>query len=63
MKQATTRILIAAGAILALFLIANPLYIVNEGEQVVVTRFGEIVDSTDEAGLHVRLPFADSVIT
>lgn len=63
MKQATTRILIAAGAMLALFLIANPLYIVNEGEQVVVTRFGEIVDSTDKAGLHVRLPFADSVIT
>jgi len=41
----------------------NPLYVVNGGNQVVITRFGEIVASTPEAGLHFRVPFVDKVIT
>ena len=39
----------------------EPLYIINEGEQAVVTRFGEIVADTPNAGLHVRIPFIDIV--
>jgi membrane protease subunit HflC len=30
---------------------------------VVITRFGQIVNSTAEAGLHLRVPFIDTVIT
>ena len=61
MKKTTAKYLsFLAGAVL-FFVILNPLYIINEGEQAVVTRFGEIVDNTPNAGLHVRIPFIDIV--
>ncbi|HKL87246.1 MAG TPA: protease modulator HflC [Treponemataceae bacterium] len=63
MKSTATKILIALAVIVILFIAANPFYILNEGNQVVITRFGEIVHSTSEAGLHVRVPFIDVVIT
>ncbi len=50
-------------ALLVVFLMMGPLYIVNEGSQVVVTRFGEIVDSHTEAGLYVEVPFGDMITT
>lgn len=51
--------------ILALIIIisAGPFYIVNEGNQAVVTRFGEIVSSRTEAGLYFKVPFLDVVTT
>ncbi len=61
MKKTTAKYLsFLAGAVL-FFVILNPLYIINEGEQAVVTRFGEIVADTPNAGLHVRIPFIDIV--
>ena len=50
-------------ALLVVFLMMGPLYIVNEGSQVVVTRFGEIVDSHTEAGLYMKVPFVDMITT
>lgn len=50
-------------ACLILFLMMGPFYVVNEGYQVVVTRFGEIVDTHTNAGLYFKLPFVDSVTT
>ena len=47
--------------IVAVFLMLGPLYIVNEGTQAVVTRFGEIVDTHTQAGLYVKVPFIDVV--
>jgi len=41
----------------------GPLYIVNEGNQVVVTRFGSIVKTHTDAGLHIKIPFLDKVTT
>ncbi len=41
---------------------AGPFYIINEGEQVVVTRFGAIVDSSADAGLKFKMPVIDNVI-
>lgn len=41
--------------------ILGPFYIVQEGEQAVVIRFGEIIDSTQEAGLHFKTPVVDQV--
>ena len=56
--------LTVAGVILALlvaFVVAGPFYTVDEGEQVVVVRFGEIVEVNTEAGLKMRVPFVDKV--
>lgn len=48
-------------AVVLLFM--GPLYIVNEGNQVVITRFGSIVDTHTEAGLYFKIPFLDQVTT
>ena len=61
-KKAYTVLGVIAVCVL-LFLIMGPLYVVNEGYQVVVTRFGEIIDTHTNAGLHGKLPFVDSVTT
>ena len=42
--------------------ILGPFYIVTEGEQAVVIRFGEIVKVTQEAGLHFKTPVVDKVV-
>ena len=55
--------IIGAIALFIALLMTNPLFVVNEGNQVVITRFGEIVASTPSAGLHLRMPFVDKVIT
>ena len=41
----------------------GPFYVINEGSQVVVTRFGKIVDTHTEAGLYFKVPFVDVVVT
>ncbi len=55
--------LIAIVVLLIVFLFMGPLYIVNEGNQVVITRFGSIVDTHTEAGLYFKIPFLDKVTT
>ena len=52
---------IAVLAVLLLF--TGPLYIVDEGKHVVITRFGSIVGSHTEAGLYVKVPFLDKITT
>jgi len=63
MKKTTTRLLLIIAAIFIFILIVNPLYILTEGDQVVITRFGQIVASTSDAGLHVKIPFVDTITT
>ncbi|MCQ2578644.1 MAG: protease modulator HflC [Treponema sp.] len=46
-----------------LFLAMGPFYIVNEGKQVVVTRFGSIVNTHSDAGLYFKVPFIDQLTT
>ncbi|ARU04848.1 HflK protein [Comamonas serinivorans] len=46
---------IVAGLALAAW-VASGVYVVNEGEQAVITQFGKYHETTD-AGLHMRLPF------
>jgi regulator of protease activity HflC (stomatin/prohibitin superfamily) len=41
----------------------GPFYVVNEGSQVVVTRFGKIVNTHTDAGLYFKVPFVDVVVT
>lgn len=54
--------LIALVILFILFVLTGPFYIVNEGKQVVITRFSKIVDSHTEAGLYIKVPFLDHVI-
>ncbi|MFW5642449.1 MAG: protease modulator HflC [Alkalispirochaeta sp.] len=50
--------------VLVVFIVVlGPFYVVTEGEQAVVIRFGEIVKTTQEAGLHFKTPVIDQVVT
>lgn len=49
--------------VVAILIATGPLYIIDEGKQVVVTRFGGIVATHTEAGLYLKVPFVDQVTT
>lgn len=55
------KILIPVALLLIIFLAMGPFYILNEGEQAVITRFGKIEDRQNEAGLKLKVPLIDSV--
>ena len=55
--------LIALLILFIIFVSTGPFYIVNEGKQVVITRFGSIVGTHTEAGLYIKIPFLDKVTT
>jgi membrane protease subunit HflC len=59
-KFVTTMVVILA--LLVVFVILGPFYILVEGEQSVVTRFGKIIESEDTAGLKFKIPFIDNVV-
>jgi membrane protease subunit HflC len=59
------KLLITLGIIVAAFILVlatGPFFIVNEGEQAVVVRFGQIVATHTTAGLKLRSPFIDAVV-
>jgi modulator of FtsH protease HflC len=58
-------IIIAAAllVILVAVFIAGPFFILNEGEQAVVVRFGKIVKVHTDAGLKFKSPFVDEIHT
>ena len=53
-------ILIVAACLLILCL-ANSMYTVQENQYACVVRLSKIVDTIDNAGLHFKIPFIDSV--
>jgi len=59
-KLITTLVIVAI--FLVVFILLGPFYILYEGQQSVVTRFGKIVDSEKDAGLKFKMPVVDSVI-
>ena len=61
MKKLVT-VLVVIAVVVIVFLILGPFYIVQEGEQAVVIRFGEIVSTTNDAGLKIKTPFVDNVV-
>ncbi|MDR1785343.1 MAG: protease modulator HflC [Spirochaetaceae bacterium] len=61
MKHKFLAIVIVVAALGVIFFLLGPLYVVNEGTQAVVTRFGEIVNTRTEAGLYVKIPVIDIV--
>lgn len=48
--------------IVVVFVLLGPLYIVEQGEQAVVTRFGKIVSTVTEPGLKFKMPVIDNVV-
>lgn len=48
-------------AVLALFIGANSLYIVNEFQRGVLLRLGKVTDDDLKPGLHVKVPFFDNI--
>ncbi len=59
------RFYLIAGIVVAaiiLVLVIGPFYIVNEGEQALVVRFGQIIGTQKSAGLKLRSPFIDVVV-
>lgn len=62
MKKLVTVLVIIAVVIIVFFLI-GPFFILEEGQQAVVTRFGEVVAVHTEAGLKLKSPIVDNVVT
>ncbi|ADY13026.1 protease modulator HflC [Sphaerochaeta globosa] len=66
MKARTNRKLITTLVVVVVFLVVfillGPFYILYEGQQSVVTRFGKIVDSASDSGLKFKMPLIDNVI-
>jgi membrane protease subunit HflC len=60
MKKTVTVIVVVA-VIFILFLITGPFYVLQEGEQAVLIRFGKIIEVQTEAGLKIKVPFVDNV--
>jgi len=61
MDKKTLRIIITVLAVIVALVILNPFWVLREGEQAVVTRFGKIVDVQTHAGLKVRVPLVDNI--
>jgi membrane protease subunit HflC len=55
-------LLVVIGVAAAIVFFAGPFYILNEGEQAVIVRFGAIVDVHTEAGLRLKMPVIDNVV-
>ena len=60
MKKA---IIIGAIAIILVIVALNSMYTVRENEYACTVRFSKIIETTDEAGLHFKIPFVDSIKT
>ena len=58
-KIVTTSVIIIS--LVIVFILMGPFYIINEGQQAVVTRFGGIVNTHTQAGLYFKIPFIDQV--
>ncbi|MFA7125448.1 MAG: protease modulator HflC [Sphaerochaetaceae bacterium] len=59
-KLITTAVVVVFFLIIVLLL--GPFYILNEGEQAVITRFGKIINTQTEAGLKIKMPLVDTVV-
>ena len=59
----STKILIVVLIVGALLFLMGPFFTIDEGEQAVVIRFGEIIREERNAGLKIKVPFIDQVET
>lgn len=62
MKKLITALVIAV-IVLGLVVMMGPFYILQEGYQAVIVKFGQITKVETEAGLKFKTPFVDTVVT
>ncbi len=62
MKRSTS-IILAVVVFLLLIVVGSGLFVMNEPEQAIVTRFGKPVRTITNPGLHLKLPFFETVHT
>ncbi len=62
MNKKVTVILITIFVIIVILVAMGPFYILEEGQQAIVIRFGKIVDTQQQAGLKIKVPFIDNVV-
>ena len=55
-------IIVAIIIIVGLFVLRQALYVVDVTEQVIILRFGEVVDTRTQPGLSFKAPFVDTVV-
>ena len=46
----------------SLVVLGNTLYVISDFERGITTRFGEIIESDVESGIHYKMPFIDEVL-
>ena len=61
MKKTAISIILAAVLLLAIIIVSDTMYTVEENQYACTFRFSEIVNTVDEAGLHFKMPFVDQV--
>ncbi|MBR6708985.1 MAG: protease modulator HflC, partial [Clostridia bacterium] len=61
MKKFSLKTLLVLVAIIAVIGLFGSMYSVAENEFACVVRFSKIVDTTDQAGLHFKIPFIDNI--
>ena len=61
MKKKFSAIALGVIAAVAVICLASSMYTVQENEYACTVRFSKIISTTDEAGLHFKVPFLDSV--
>ncbi|MDR1933283.1 MAG: protease modulator HflC [Spirochaetales bacterium] len=57
----TSVVILVVFIVLMVLLLVGPFYTLDEGEQAVVIRFGEIIREETSAGLKIKIPFIDNV--
>lgn len=55
------QLVLILGAVVTLGIVSNALYVVNEREKAVLLKFGEVVDTDIQPGLHVKIPVVNDV--
>jgi len=61
MKKTIT-VLVVIAVVLIIFFVIGPFYVLEEGQQAVVTRFGAVVSTNTNAGLKFKMPLIDNVV-
>lgn len=62
MKKLITALVILV-VLVVIIVFTGPFYIVSEGNQAVVVRFGELTKVVTDAGLKIKTPFVDNIVT
>ena len=52
---------ILIGLVVVIAIVSNALYVVNERERAVLLKFGEVVSTDIQPGLHFKIPFVDQI--